>query len=66
MRLASRGLRDLDSGGEPININGQAVTPGGEPIIDVGEVAQIRRQAQAVYIKAFVSAAILTAIALLN
>jgi hypothetical protein len=52
VRLASRGLRDLDSGPQPI--------------IDVEERAQIQRQARAVYVKAFVSAAILTAIALLN
>jgi hypothetical protein len=52
VRLASRGRRDLD-GGE-------------EAIIDAAEAAQIRRQAQAVYVKAFVSATILTAIALLN
>ena len=50
--LASRGLRDLDSGPQSI--------------VDAGERAQIQRQARAVYVKAFVSAAILTAIALLN
>jgi hypothetical protein len=52
VRLASRGLRDLDSGPQPV--------------LDAGEQAQIRRQARAVYVKAFVSAAILTAIGLLN
>ncbi|MEO8909874.1 MAG: hypothetical protein ABI408_06555 [Gemmatimonadaceae bacterium] len=52
MRLASRGLRDLDNGEESI--------------IDAAEALQVRRQARAVYVKAFVSAAILTAIALLN
>jgi hypothetical protein len=52
VRLASRGLRDLDSGSETI--------------ADAEEAAQIRRQAQAVYVKSFVSAAILTAIALLQ
>jgi hypothetical protein len=52
VRLASRGLRDLDSG--PV------------PIADAEEQAQIQRQARAVYVKAFVSAVILTAIALLN
>jgi hypothetical protein len=52
VRLASRGLRDLDSGPQPI--------------IDAGERAQVQRQARVVYVKAFVSAAILTAIALLN
>jgi hypothetical protein len=52
VRLASRGLRDLDDGPQTIS--------------DADEAAQIRRQAQAVYVKAFVSAAILTAIALLH
>jgi len=52
VRLGSRGLRDLDDGPEPI--------------IDADEAALIRRQAQAVYVKAFVSATILTAIALLQ
>lgn len=52
MRLASRGLRDPDSGPQPI--------------LDAEEQAQIQRQARAVYVKAVVSAAILTAIALLN
>jgi hypothetical protein len=52
VRLASRGLRDLDSGPQPIG--------------DAEERVQIQRQARAVYVKAFVSAAILTAIALLN
>jgi hypothetical protein len=52
VRLASRGLRDLDSGTQPI--------------LDTEEKAQIQRQARAVYVKAFVSATILTAIALLN
>jgi hypothetical protein len=52
VKLASRGLRDLDSGEEPI--------------ADAEVEAQIRRQAQAVYVKSFVSATILTAIALLQ
>jgi hypothetical protein len=52
VRLASRGLRDLDSGPESI--------------ADAEEHALIQRQARAVYVKAFVSAAILTAIALLD
>jgi hypothetical protein len=52
VRLASRGLRDLDSGPQPI--------------VDAEERLQIQRQARTVYVKAFVSAAILTAIALLN
>jgi hypothetical protein len=52
VRLASRGLRDLDSGPQSI--------------LDAEERAQIRRQAQAVYVKSVVSAAILTGIALLQ
>jgi hypothetical protein len=52
VRLASRGLRDLDGGPHPI--------------ADAKERAQIQQQARAVYVKAFVSATILTAIALLN
>jgi hypothetical protein len=52
VKLASRGLRDLDSGPHPI--------------ADAGEAAQIQRQAHAVYVKSMVSAAILTAIALLQ
>jgi len=52
VRLASRGLRDLDSGPQPI--------------LAAEERELIQRQARAVYVKAFVSAAILTAIALLN
>jgi hypothetical protein len=52
VRLASRGLRDLDSGPQPI--------------ANAEEAAQVRRQAQAVYVKSFVSATILTGIALLQ
>jgi hypothetical protein len=52
VKLASRGQRDMDGGQ-------QAIT-------DAAEAAQVRRQAQAVYIKAFISAAILTALALLR
>ena len=52
MKLASRGLRDLDRGEEAV--------------IDSVEETQIRRQARDVYVKSFVSATILTAIALLK
>lgn len=52
MRLASRGQRDMDTGPQAI--------------ADAEEAAQVRRQAQAVYIKSFISAAILTALALLR
>jgi hypothetical protein len=52
VKLASRGQRDMDGGSQPI--------------ADAGEVARVRDQARAVYIKAFVSAAILTALALLQ
>lgn len=52
MRLASRGQRDLDAGAQDI--------------ADAAEAAQLRRQARDVYIKAFISAAILTALALLQ
>jgi len=52
VKLASRGQRDLDTGPQPI--------------ADKPEVDQVRRQAQAVYIKALISAAILTALALLQ
>ncbi|MDQ6690760.1 MAG: hypothetical protein M3Z18_09655 [Gemmatimonadota bacterium] len=52
MKLASRGQRDLDAGEEAI--------------ADTLEVARLRRQAQAVYMKALISAAILTALALLG
>jgi hypothetical protein len=52
VRLASRGQRDLDA------------SP--EDIADSAEAAQVRRQARDVYIKAFISASILTALALLQ
>jgi hypothetical protein len=52
VRLASRGQRDLDAGPEDI--------------ADSAEAAQVQRQARGVYIKAFISAAILTALALLQ
>ncbi|HEY6091556.1 MAG TPA: hypothetical protein VIV83_06165 [Gemmatimonadales bacterium] len=49
MRLAARGLRDLDHGPEPI--------------ADRTELAQVRRQARMVYIKSLIAAAALTALA---
>jgi hypothetical protein len=52
VRLASRGQRDLDAGPEDI--------------ADADEAAHVRRQARDVYIKAFISAAILTSLALLQ
>jgi len=52
VRLASRGQRDMDTGPQPI--------------ADKAEAEQVRRQAQAVYIKALISAAILTALALIQ
>jgi hypothetical protein len=51
VKLASRGLRDLDSGPQEIS--------------DTGEVELLRRQARAVYVKSIVTAAVLTAIALI-
>jgi hypothetical protein len=51
VRLASRGLRDMDTGEERI--------------VDAGEAEKVRRQARAVYVKSFIAAAILTALALL-
>jgi hypothetical protein len=39
---------------------------GPQPIADAAESAQVRRQARDVYIKSFISAAILTALALLQ
>jgi hypothetical protein len=39
---------------------------GPQPIADNAEADQVRRQARAVYIKSFISAAILTALALLQ
>lgn len=39
---------------------------GPEAIADAAEAAQVRRQAQSVYIKSFISAAILTALAFLQ
>jgi hypothetical protein len=52
VKLASRGQRDMDTGPQSI--------------ADKTEADQVRRQAQAVYIKALISAAILTALALIQ
>ena len=51
MRLAARGLRDLDSGPERIT--------------DDAERAQVRRQARAVHAKSLATAVLLSALALL-
>jgi hypothetical protein len=51
VRLASRGLRDMDQGPQPIAVE--------------TEIQQVRRQARAVYIKSVITAVILTAIALI-
>ncbi|HSE67190.1 MAG TPA: hypothetical protein VLB12_09395 [Gemmatimonadales bacterium] len=48
MSLAARGLRDLDSGSQPIT--------------DPAELAQVRRQARVVHVKSILSAAGLTAL----
>jgi hypothetical protein len=50
VKLASRGQRDLDTGPQTID--------------NVDELAQLRRQARAVYAKSFVTAIILTALSL--
>jgi hypothetical protein len=52
VRLASRGQRDMDAGPQPI--------------ADAAEAAQVQRQAKKIYLKSFISAAILTALALLQ
>jgi hypothetical protein len=52
VKLASRGQRDMDTGPQSI--------------ADRAEAEQIRRQARAVYTKAFISAAILTVLALIQ
>jgi len=52
VKLASRGQRDMDTGAQPI--------------ADKAEADQVRLQAQAVYIKALISAAILTALSLIQ
>ncbi|HEX9382044.1 MAG TPA: hypothetical protein VF908_01475 [Gemmatimonadaceae bacterium] len=51
MRLASRGQRDMDSGPQQIS--------------DAVELQQVQRQARAVYVKSVITAAILTALALI-
>lgn len=51
MRLASRGLRDMDEGVEVIS--------------DQAELQTVRLQARAVYAKSAIAAAILTVIALI-
>jgi len=51
VRLASRGQRDMDKGAETIS--------------DIGELSQVRRQAQAVYVKSVITAVILTAVVVL-
>jgi len=48
VRLAARGLRDMDMGSEPIT--------------DRAELEQVRRQARTVHLKALVTAAVLTVI----
>jgi hypothetical protein len=48
VNLASRGLRDLDSGAEPIT--------------DPDELAQVRRQARRVYLKGLAAGVLLTAL----
>jgi hypothetical protein len=50
VRLASRGLRDMDEGPQSIS--------------DSAALEQVRRQARAVYVKSVITAVILTAIAL--
>ena len=49
MKLAARGQRDMDTGPEPI--------------ADPAELAQVRRQARAVYAKAIAAATVLTMVA---
>jgi len=51
VRLASRGQRDMDSGPQQIS--------------DAVELQQVQRQARAVYVKSVITAAILTALALI-
>jgi hypothetical protein len=48
VRLAARGLRDMDSGAERI--------------VDPAELARVRRQARIVHLKSFLSALMITAI----
>lgn len=51
MKLAARGLRDMDGGSQPIT--------------DSAELRQVRGQARMVHIKSVISAAVITAIAML-
>jgi len=51
VRLASRGQRDMDNGPQQIS--------------DAAELQQVQRQARAVYVKSVITAAILTALALI-
>ena len=51
MKLAARGLRDMDKGAEPV--------------ADPAERSRIRRQARIVHMKSLITAAILTAILVL-
>jgi hypothetical protein len=51
VKLAARGLRDMDNGAEPIT--------------DPAELSQIRRQARLVHMKSLTTAAILTTILIL-
>jgi hypothetical protein len=51
VRLASRGLRDMDNGPQVI--------------ADQAELQHVRQQARRVYVKAFVTALVLTAIAVI-
>jgi len=48
VRLAARGLRDMDDGSEPIT--------------DTAELAQVRRQSRGVHLKSVIVAVVLTAI----
>jgi hypothetical protein len=52
VKLASRGLRDMDSGPQEIS--------------DAAELQQLQRQARAVYVKSVLAASILTALALVQ
>jgi len=51
VKLASRGLRDLDTGPHEIS--------------DAADLQELQRQARAVYIKSVITASILTALALI-
>ena len=51
MKLAARGLRDLDNGSQPIT--------------DPAELAQVRRQARVVHMKSIISSVVLTTLLIL-